>query len=877
MDGVTYVLNSSTAAVIGYTRDVPAVLTIPASVEVDGSSYAVTEIGENAFLGCANLTEVVLSEGIGSISRRAFSGCGNLTKVSIPATVSFIGMDAFYNCTVLAEFSVASGNPYFSSKDGVLFEGTTLLAYPIGHTRTSYTAPSGTTEVAQDAFYNCQNLTSLSFPDSLEVVEGSAFEACSNLANLQLGAGLQSLTLYALENCHVLTKLTLPRYVSVLSGGSIFLSALESITITGSTADDEWYTVDGVLYHNDPYKGLTLARYPAAKDADTFAIPEGVVIVGESAFWDAAKLTQITFPSTLTIIENTAFTGCSGIAELVLPANVKKLDSYAFQTCRFTSATLLGVETMDTGAFSNCSKLKTVNLPASLREIGDGCFRGCSALEAINVEEGGSAFASVDGALFTGDYTKLLIYPGASTSTEFEVPAAVTSLDASAFSAAKNLQRFTVEAGSTAYKAVDGVLFSADGSVLVAYPLGKTGESYVVPTSVTEIGDYAFYYHPSITAVTLPDGLEVIGKWGFGYTMLTAIELPEALTTIYNQAFMSTKLKTVRIPAAVTAVDSQAFDYCHSLDYVEFTGTVPPSMWDVFSNSEALRYVYVPVGTQPDYLTALTDSLPVNAMVVEGEKVPLDAVLDGIAALDDATPEEVNELSKNFVRLTDEEKESVSDENIIALDDAYLAANPGLTAEVDDADCGTAVEAAGLAVSCCEYPGSEILLDVNEEENANALLDLSFTLTVDGAEQQPRNPVLVTVEGTPEMAETNVKLVHVDGKTQEPVDFTRDGNKFSFRADSFSDYVFIDVGSCSAEFGAADSVTISSFKTGTVSYIAARYLNGQLVDVVCGSVVLSGDAKTVTLPWSGAEADRCALFLLDGSNEPDGEAARFTY
>ncbi len=113
---------------------------------------------------------------------------------------------------------------------------------------------------------------------------------------------------------------------------------------------------------------------------------------------------------------------------------------------------------------------------------------------------------------------------------------------------------------------IDGVLFSADGKTLLAYPRGKTGE-YVVPDGVEKIAERAFYECKALQAITLPDGLQTIESQAFYQCRsLEKVIFGDGLQTIESQAFYQCKsLRAVIFPDGLQTIDASAFDQCNQL------------------------------------------------------------------------------------------------------------------------------------------------------------------------------------------------------------------------------------------------------------------------------------------------------------------------
>src|ERR1035441_2310349 len=124
-----------------------------------GTSYtipgSVTNIGDYAFLHCLGLTSITMTSSVISIGFIAFAGTG-LSNVMIPDSVTSIANGAFYHCDSLRAITVDTNNPAYSSLSGVLFNKsqTTLVRYPQAKVGTSYTFPTGVTNIGEGAFYS---------------------------------------------------------------------------------------------------------------------------------------------------------------------------------------------------------------------------------------------------------------------------------------------------------------------------------------------------------------------------------------------------------------------------------------------------------------------------------------------------------------------------------------------------------------------------------------------------------------------------------------------------------------------------------------------------------------------------------------------------
>ena len=129
---------------------------------------SVTSIGDWAFHGCSGLTSITIPNSVTSIGGLAFHNCTGLTSITIPDSVTSIGGWAFNGCTGLTSINVASGNNYYSSNNGVLFnkKKTALIRYPEGKSQTSYTIPNSVTSIGGVAFDGCTGLKDVYYTGS---------------------------------------------------------------------------------------------------------------------------------------------------------------------------------------------------------------------------------------------------------------------------------------------------------------------------------------------------------------------------------------------------------------------------------------------------------------------------------------------------------------------------------------------------------------------------------------------------------------------------------------------------------------------------------------------------------------------------------------
>ena len=245
----------------------------------------------------------------------------------------------------------------------------------------SVTLPATLVSIADNAFYNCDELKSITIPASVETIEEYCFDYCYDLESVTFegGSKLTSIGDYAFDCCEALKNITIPASVKTIGEFCFaYCYALESVTFEKGS---KLTTIGGSAFE----------RCEALK---SITIPASVETIGQYCFGWCSALESVTYEdgSILTAIEGNAFQGCNALKSITIPASVGTIGMYCFASCSaLESVTYEDGSTLTSignNAFDFCGSLKSITIPASVETIGENCFSVCTALESVTFEEG---------------------------------------------------------------------------------------------------------------------------------------------------------------------------------------------------------------------------------------------------------------------------------------------------------------------------------------------------------------------------------------------------------------------------------------------------------------------------------------------------------
>ncbi len=266
-DGLAYrLVDNTTEDVVEVTSggNVSGKFAIPEKVnDTAGKTYTVVRIGDSAFYGEHDITDVTLPESIQSIGNRAFFGCSLLTIINLPDALTEIGSEAFDGAD-LSSIVVPGGVKKLSErafrynqnaksvvlKSGVEEIGDYAFAY-VG--MQNLELPSTLTKIGNSAFWRCDKLLSVNIPDGVTVLEGTTFESCSALETVILPSTLSHIKHSAFNGCSSLVSVILPESLKIIEDGAfincVSLGHVYSLAVTPPSIDSGDAPFAGVADH----------------------------------------------------------------------------------------------------------------------------------------------------------------------------------------------------------------------------------------------------------------------------------------------------------------------------------------------------------------------------------------------------------------------------------------------------------------------------------------------------------------------------------------------------------------------------------------------------------------------------------------------------
>ena len=227
--------------------------------------------------------------------------------------------------------------------------------------------------------------------------------------------------------------------------------------------------------------------------------------------------TEVTLPNTITAIGNDAFSGNEALYKVVIPDSVKTIGPSAFENCTNLTKVSIGssVKSIGSAAFSGCKFLQSINIPAKCDSLGSGVFAGCSSLSSVSIDSDNRSYVCADGVIYKRDGSELVQYLAGRASSTYSMPSTVSTIGEYAFWGAESLTNATVAKG---IKEIPEYAFSNCASL----------SKVTLPSSVESLMAYSFENCPNLTSISIPDSVGYIDEKAFYLTNGAKIELTDS-------------------------------------------------------------------------------------------------------------------------------------------------------------------------------------------------------------------------------------------------------------------------------------------------------------------------------------------------------------
>ncbi|HCW11524.1 MAG TPA: hypothetical protein DGM68_11545 [Bacteroides fragilis] len=369
---------------------------------------------------------------------------------------------------------------------------------------------------------------------------------------------------------------------------------IESLKITGVLNDVDFlfiYRMMPNLKNLDIAEvnitALPIQAFYKSTNVENLILPNTLITIGEEMFYQS-KLKTVVIPANATTIGNSAFEQCASLISIDIPANVETIGTAVFWGCSSLATVTfengsqlktIGGGSSYYGAFSYCTALTSIEIPASVETIEAAAFKGCSSLATVTFENGSQLKTIGGGSSYYGAFSDCTAL------TSIEIPASVETIKASAFKGCSSLATVTFENGSQ-LKTIEGG-YPSSGTFADCTAL----TSIEIPASVETIEAAAFKGCSSLATVTFEKGsqLKTIGGGGSSY---------------YGAFGQLKNLMTVDMSACtqVKTIGESAFDGDSELRLFKIGTETPPTCErDAFSGINPYSVLKVPSGCADAY------------------------------------------------------------------------------------------------------------------------------------------------------------------------------------------------------------------------------------------------------------------------------------
>lgn len=516
------------------------------------------------------------------------------------------------------------------------YEGSVSIPGSISYNGAQYPV----TAITDMAFKGCKHLSSISIPASVITIPAGAFYGCNNLESIRVASG--NMVYDSRDNCNAIIESA----TNTLIAGCKNSNTPNSVTSIGECA---FYGCNNLSYINIPNSITSIGKYAFLDCSGLYSvvIPESITCIEDGTFEGCTSLTSIVFPSSIKTIGNFSFYGCNNLS-IEIPTSVTGIGRNAFNVINTlywnqnsSPASVLSItqpEAIVFGdnvtsinyyrAFSNCQRLKSITIPASVKTIHRSAFEGLYNLETINWNTNVSLSRI------------RLIENSRTTLKTFILGDSVTVFDWFLLRGCTNLETISVDPSNPVYDSrnnCNAIIESVDGNDWYESDEDRQQTDYyyyinsgyyhktkdrlvlgckntVIPNTVTSIREGAFVGCTGLTSIYIPASVKKINSNPFvGCNELSSI-IVDPNNTVYDSrgncnAIIETQTNTLvtgcnntMIPSDLSRIGGRAFSGCSNLASITIPSSVTFIGGYAFEGCSALKTISI-----PENITSIND------------------------------------------------------------------------------------------------------------------------------------------------------------------------------------------------------------------------------------------------------------------------------
>lgn len=385
----------------------------------------------------------------------------------------------------------------------------------------------GTAEVISDESY--KSLDSVIIPSKVQIganiydvtsIGDNAFHDHNGLVSVVIPEGITKIGEAAFWASSI-NSVVIPQSVETIGNRAFcWTKSLETVEFKGTPKMDEYafsYSAFSSLELPEGTTTIGIGAFDNCEKLTSVKLPESLTTISGHAFSDCKALEEINIPSGVTSIGWGAFLGCEKLTKFVFPENIKSIGAIVLQNCTNLTNVVIpeNVKIIEDWAFSGCGKLENITIPASVDSIGLRVFLDCNNLNVTilnskdSVSLGKEPFKNCSSVKFN-DY--ILLADASDTPFTYEqIPGDGETEMTVTVCEDKTIDSLIIPEQVR----IDGKIYTVSGIGYGLFESYKNLKSVVIPSSVTTIDDYAFYYCTGLKKIFIPNSVTTIGAKAF--------------------------------------------------------------------------------------------------------------------------------------------------------------------------------------------------------------------------------------------------------------------------------------------------------------------------------------------------------------------------